>query len=101
MELEIYKQNPKTSFLAGMYEKLLREEESLLETIQSDPSLQELADDDLKQLSNRKDELLKQMDGILAAEKEGEEFLREVVLKARAGAGGEEAALFAGKLAEM
>src|SRR3989344_2739361 len=101
MDLEIYKQNPKTSFLAGMYEKLMREEESLLETIQNDPSLKELAEDDLKQLSLRKVELLRQMDGILAAEKEEEEFPREVVLEVRAGAGGEEAALFAGKLAEM
>ncbi|MBI3019937.1 MAG: PCRF domain-containing protein [Parcubacteria group bacterium] len=101
MDLDIYKQNPKTSFLAGMYEKLLREEESLMETIKSDPSLKELAEDDLEQLSNRKKELLKQMDDIIAAEKEEEEFPREVVLEVRAGAGGEEAALFAGKLAEM
>jgi len=101
MDLEPYKKNPKTSFLAGAYEKLAREEKELQDTALREPGLKELAEEELSQVGARKEELVKQMAEIVAAEKKEEAFPREVVLEVRAGAGGEEAALFAEMLALM
>ncbi len=63
--------------------------------------MQELALDELKNLSAQKEAVLKQMDDILTAEKEEDEFPNEIILEVRAGAGGDEASLFARELAEM
>jgi peptide chain release factor 1 len=73
-QLENYKKNPKTSFLALRIEELLKEE---------------------------KDALQNEINNILKSEKEEEEFPNEIVLEIRAGTGGEEAAIFALDLALM
>jgi len=101
MNLEKYKQNPKTSFLAASYEKLEREEEELRHMLEKDPSLGELAMEDIRKLTERKNLLLKQIEDILDAEDREEEYPAEVILEVRAGAGGAEASLFAYQLAEM
>src|SRR3989344_7427817 len=101
MDWELYKKNPKTAFLASRYERLLKEEEELKETARTDPALQELAEEDLSRIETEKKEIKDQMEKICAADKEEELFPKEVVLEVRAGAGGEEAALFAEKLAVM
>ena len=75
MDLGRYKENPKTQYLAKAVETMQDEEQKRL--------------------------LMAEMDKILAAEEEDEEFPNEVVLEVRAGAGGEEAALFAEQLAAM
>ena len=101
MDLDKFKNNPKTSFLAGMYEKLERDEADLQSTVAKDPSYKELAESELVSLAEQKKELLKQMEEILAADVEEEEKPKEVVLEIRAGAGGDEAALFAAELLDM
>lgn len=101
MNLDVYKANPKTAFLAGMYEKLEKDEAELLATIEKDPSLKELAESDLASFAEQKKASLAEMDAILANDVEEEEKPREVVLEVRAGAGGDEAALFAAELLEM
>lgn len=101
MDIEKYKQNPKTSYLADHYLNLLKEEEHTKALSASDPAMQELALDELKNLSAQKEAVLKQMDDILTAEKEEDEFPNEIILEVRAGAGGDEASLFARELAEM
>jgi peptide chain release factor 1 len=101
MDLTKYKENQKTSFLCSEYERLLREEEQTNEMIEADPSMKELAEEELESLGTQKDAILKQMDDILASAKEEEEFPNELVLEVRAGAGGEEAAIFASNLAAM
>lgn len=101
MNLDEFKNNPKTSFLAGMYEKLGRDEAELLATVAKDPSYKELAEGELASLAEQKKELQKQMEDILAGSVEEEEKPREVVLEVRAGAGGDEAALFAAELLDM
>jgi len=101
MDISPYKENQKTSFLYSMYEKLVAEENALKTTAENEPELKELAEEELRTLALRKDDLLRQMAEILAAEKEEEAHPREVILEVRAGAGGEEAALFAEKLATM
>jgi peptide chain release factor 1 len=99
--IDVYKQNPKTTFLADMYAKLLRDEEEIVALSANDPSMGELAQTELAEIREQKESLQKQMDEILAGDKEEEEFPNEVILEVRAGAGGDEASLFAAELAAM
>lgn len=101
MDLTKYKESPKTSFLVQEYERLLKEEGELRALGESDDSLKELAEDDLKSLKEQQENLIKQMDDILRQEEVEEEFPNEIVIEIRAGAGGDEASLFAFQLAEM
>ncbi len=96
-----YKENHKTSFLASEYERLSKEEVSLHDMLTKDPSLGALAEDELVSLKEQKEALLHQMEDIFEGEKKEEEFPNEVVLEVRAGAGGEEAALFAEEITRM
>jgi peptide chain release factor 1 len=101
MNLDTYKTNPKTSFLAGMYEKLLKDEADVHAMIEKDPSLKEMGEADLVSIVEQKKSMQAQMDEILAGDKEEEEKPNEIVLEIRAGAGGDEAALFAAELLDM
>jgi peptide chain release factor 1 len=104
MDLEIYKNNPKTAFLAGLYDKLVKDERDTKLMIEKDPSLADLASADLESIMEQKKTLLEQMDSILAGEKEEEaanQVTNEIILELRAGAGGDEAALFAAELLDM
>ena len=76
MDLTKYKNNPKTAYLA-----------KAVEMMEGDEEQQKM--------------LIAEMDKILAVEESEEEFPNEAVLEVRAGAGGEEAALFAEQLARM
>lgn len=100
-KLEIYKKNHKTSYLATQFESLVKKEEETKEMIESDPTLKELAEDDLKSILEQKESLLVEMEKIVKSEEAEEEFPNEIILEVRAGAGGDEAALFAYELAEM
>lgn len=77
IDIEKYKSNPKTAYLAKTY--------------------LELPDEESKQM------ILSEMDRILEAEvvTDNTEFPNEMILEVRAGAGGDEALLFASELAEM
>lgn len=75
MDLQKYKDNPKTVYLAAALRHVENEED--------------------------KKALIAQMDEILKAEEGSEEFPNEAVLEVRAGVGGQEAALFAAELAGM
>ncbi len=102
MDIEVFKKNPKTAYLAEMYLKLQKEEEAVLAMSKDDPRMEELAKTELAELKEQKDALMKQMSDILAPEEDEEdEFPNEVVLEVRAGAGGDEASLFAAELAAM
>jgi peptide chain release factor 1 len=101
MELEKYKQSHKTAYLAESLGRLLKEEQDIRSVLASDPSMNELAKKDLAHIEEQKTALKNQMDGILKEEKEEEAYPNELVLEVRAGVGGEEAALFAKKLADM
>ncbi len=79
-DIEKYKNNPKTAYLAQAYLRLPPEDEE-----------------------SRK-MMLEEMKNILSSsvkEPENDEFPNEIILEIRAGAGGEEAALFARNLADM
>jgi len=99
--LEELKKNHKTSYLALEYERLLSEEEKVNEMVSSDESLKELAIEEIQNINFQKEAVERQIEEILKSEKEEEEFPNEIVLEVRAGAGGDEASLFAWQLAHM
>jgi peptide chain release factor 1 len=101
MDLDALKKDHRTSYLADMLEKFLRQEAEVREMLASDDTLHELAAKELKEIQEQKQAVEKQIEDILAKDKEEEEFPNEVVLEVRAGAGGDEASLFAWELAHM
>ncbi len=101
MNIDEFKNNKKTSYLAEEYLRLDREENSVKEMLASDPTMSEMASEEIANLTSQKEAILKQMEEIVAAEKQEEEFPNEIILEVRAGVGGDEAALFAEVLAKM
>lgn len=101
MDLEAFKKNSKTSFLADLYSNLEKEEAEVKKMAASDPSFSALTKDELDSINSQKEALMTQMKDIVAKDAEEEEFPNEIILEVRAGAGGDEAALFAEKLATM
>ncbi len=99
-KLERYKEHQKTQYLASVfsaeYEKLL-EAQALAE---SDPAMAELAAEEIAERTDRLVAQLAEMERIIEASKEEDEIPFGVVLEVRAGAGGDEAALFAEELAQ-
>ena len=83
----------------------MRQEAEVREMLASDDSLHDLAGEELKAIQAERELVEKQIEDILAKDKEEEdknnESPNEVVLEVRAGAGGDEASLFAWELAHM
>ena len=101
MDIQEFKDNQKTTFLATEYERLSAELKETQDLAQSDPDMAELAVDDIKSLEEQMEALLQQMTEIVKEEEEEDRFPNEVILEVRAGAGGDEASLFAADLANM
>lgn len=98
--LEKYRSNQKTTYLAESFARLLKEEVEL-QAMSTDAEMKSLSEEELNNITLQKEALLKQMDDILSMEEKEEEFPNEIILEVRAGAGGEEASLFAKELADM
>jgi peptide chain release factor 1 len=103
MDIQYYKDNQKTRFFAEQYEQLLnRKADSLkMSETEEDPSMKEMALQESVELQDQADQMKKQMDEILEEEKAEDDFPNEIILEVRAGAGGDEASIFAYQLAEM
>ena len=101
MDLSELKKDHRTSYLAEMLEKLVREEAEVREMLAGDETLHDLAAKELKTLQEEKERIEKQIQDILKKDEAEEEFANEIVLEVRAGAGGDEASLFAWELAHM
>jgi len=101
MNLEEYKKNHKTAYLAEMYEKLQKDEVDIFAMIEKDPSMKEMAQIDLNSIAEQKKNIEGQIKAIVESEKEEVEYPKEIVLEIRAGAGGDEATLFANELMQM
>ncbi|OGI76105.1 peptide chain release factor 1 [Candidatus Nomurabacteria bacterium RIFCSPHIGHO2_02_FULL_42_19] len=103
--LDELKKDHRTSYLAEMLENLVRKEREVREMLAGDATLHDLATSELKEIQEQKENLEKQVEDILAKDKEEEDKLNEspneIVLEVRAGAGGDEASLFAWELAHM
>jgi peptide chain release factor 1 len=105
LDLEELKKDHNTSYLAGILERLNREEAEVREMLASDETLHEMAAKELKFIQEERERIEKQVQDILDKNKEAEdkenESPNEIVLEVRAGAGGDEASLFAWELAHM
>ena len=97
------KKDHRTSYLASMLEKILRQEAEVREMLASDETLGEIAVQELKSIQEEKESVEKQIEDILKKDKESllDVGTNEIVLEVRSGAGGDEASLFAWELAHM
>lgn len=102
LDLDELKKNHNTSYLASILERLNREEAEVREMLASDDSLHEMATKELKFIEEERERVEKQVQDILDKDKSLDELgTNEIVLEVRAGAGGDEASLFAWELAHM
>lgn len=100
-DLKSYRENSKTAYLMTEYDRLFQEISNNQELAQSDPGMAELALEEIKGLEGQRADLLKKIMEIVEEEKSTPEEIKKLVLEVRAGAGGEESAIFAYDLAEM
>src|SRR5687768_720392 len=98
---EELKKDHRTNYLADMLERLARKENEVREMLASDETLHDLAAAEFKSIQEEREGIEKQIKDILEKDEEEEEFANEIVLEVRAGAGGDEASLFAWELAHM
>lgn len=96
-----FKANHKTAYLAEEYERLDAELADGVLAVGSEPDLLEIAQEDEKRIRGRQAEILGEIEQILAKDKEEESLPKAVVLEFRAGAGGDEASLFAAELRDL
>lgn len=96
-----FKKNFATSYLAEEYERLDKEASDARASAGTDPDLMRIAEEDEARIRARQKEILAEIERILEKNKEEEVKPRSVVLEFRAGAGGDEAAIFASNLKEM
>ncbi len=101
LNIEELKKNHQTAFWAGELERLVKERAELLKIMELDDEMRELAEEDLATAEARIAETENQIFKIIKTGEEEEKWPNELILEVRAGAGGEEASLFAEELAEM
>lgn len=107
--LDELKNNHKTSFFAYEYERLLKQKDEVNEMISSagtsgagdDLTMAELAKEELAIIDEQIKGIEEKIKQILKEDEDADKFPSEIILEVRAGAGGEEAALFAEQLAGM
>lgn len=100
-KLEEFHENHKTQFLASQFDSYMKKLEDAKALASSDPEMAELAQEEIKELEGQLQVMFAEMDGIVEASREEEAKPYGVILEVRAGAGGDEAALFAQELGEM
>lgn len=98
-----FKKNFATAYLAEEYERLEKEMQEATDTAGTDPDLLAMAAEDEERTKARQTAILAEIEHILAKEKEQEDTAEpvSVVMELRAGAGGDEASIFAHELKEM
>lgn len=95
-----YADDPRVSYMVLEWTRLTKSEEDATALAEADPGMAELAVQELAEIDAQKQQLMQQIAQVVV-EDETQEFPNELVLEVRAGAGGEEAALFAEELANM
>lgn len=102
------KQNHKTSFFAYEYDRLLKQKEEVSLMLADSPdgapadaSMAEMAKEEIALLDQQIKGMVDKMADIVREEEAADEYPSEIILEVRAGAGGDEAALFASQLATM
>ncbi len=101
LKLEDFKKNPKTQFLATQFESELKKLEETEKLAKSDPEMAEMASEEIEDLKKQLQNQFSRMDKIIEDSKIEEAKPYGVILESRAGAGGDEASLFAAELVNM
>jgi peptide chain release factor 1 len=96
-----FKKNFATAYLAEEYERLEQEVGETLEAAKGDSDLRAMAEEDAARLRARQAAILQDIETILKKDEEEASAPISVVMELRAGAGGDEAAIFARDLKEM
>lgn len=99
-EIQIYRNNSKTTYLANLCDELTKQIEEN-KTLATDSEMAVLAREEIKKLEKQRQELIDKMADILSPKGEVGPGPKSLIMEIRAGAGGDEAALFALDLAEM
>ena len=100
-KLKEFKEYQKTQFLASQFESELVKLREAEELAASDPAMAELAAEEITGLTKQLKDQFAEMERIVESSKEEETKPFGVMLEVRAGAGGDEASLFAAELANM
>lgn len=100
-QLDVFEKNVKTQFIYGQFRDLYTKRKELVELKRVDVSMTDLAEEEISEIDEQLNGLYADMERIIEADKAEEEKPYGVVLEVRAGAGGDEASLFAFQLAEM
>lgn len=100
-KLKEFHENHKTQFLASQFDSYLSKLEEAKLLASSDPEMAELAQDEIVELEGQLQTMYTEMETIIESSREEEAKPYGIILEVRAGAGGDEAALFAQELAEM
>ena len=104
MTIEDFRANSRTTILAAEFDRLAKKIEELRALSVTEAEVKTLAEQEIKDLEMTQAGLFEQMSTIAAGRSSGESIKNSVqalILEIRAGAGGEEAALFAVQLATM
>lgn len=101
INIEELKKNPRTSYLAGELLRLKKEEDENIKLSENEPTMAELAKEELENIIAQKNGVIGQIREIIEVEKIEEKFPNEIILEIRAGAGGDEASLFAKQISWM
>ncbi len=96
-----FKKNFATAYLAEEYERIARERTDALASAGGDTELLSMAEEDVVRINERQQAILGEIEQILNKEKEEESKPISVVMELRAGAGGDEANIFARELKDM
>jgi peptide chain release factor 1 len=100
-KLRSFHEHHKTQFLASQFDSYLKKLTDARALAESDPEMAELAQEEIQELEGQLQTMFTEMDTIIESSKEEEAKPYGVILEVRAGAGGDEAALFAQELSEM
>jgi len=95
-----YANDSRIGYLIAEYDRLDAQEREARALLKDD-DMSALAEEDIARITDLKNSVIAQVETIVKDEENEERFPNEVVLEVRAGAGGEEAALFAEELAHM
>ncbi len=94
------KDNPRVQYFISELERLEKSKKET-EELFNNPEMKDLAEEEMKEIEEQQKNFLIQIEESLKKEEEEEEFPNEIVLEVRAGAGGDEASIFAYQLAQM
>jgi peptide chain release factor 1 len=98
-KLNTFREHPKTQFLASQFDSYLKRFKEAQALAEADPEMASLAEEELRELKKLLEDQFVEMERIIEASREEDEKPYGVVVEVRAGAGGDEAALFAEELA--